>query len=221
MPLVRTPTITFTDLNAPLRGHLARTQDPTEMMVVWNSRNNDDNPQVRWGTTAGGPYPNTAFAESTTYFQDDLCGPPATTQGWFPPHYWNYARINGLVPGSDGIVFYQYGSPSNGWSDEASFKPVPAPGPSQPVHIVTCADMGMTEYECQPGEHHHRHVRRHGHDAAYSFIEHQVIASHLTSDVPLPPPSNLRQCQCRLPYAVPPEPLGRARCVPHHAAHAG
>lgn len=145
-PLARTPTITFTDLDVPLRGHITRLADPSQMLVVWNSRHNDDNPAVQWGYSSG-VYTNTAFAESTTYTAEDLCGEPATTHGWFPPHWWLYARITGLQPGSGAIVYYRYGSAVNGWSEESSFMAPPAPGPDQPLNILACADMGVTELD--------------------------------------------------------------------------
>ena len=70
--------ITFTDADAPLRGHIHRTTKPDEMRVVWNSRHNDDTPSVKWGI-APGVYIGSAQAEAATYDASDLCGDPAQT----------------------------------------------------------------------------------------------------------------------------------------------
>jgi acid phosphatase type 7 len=147
--LASTPALTFTDTNLPFYGHLARTLDPTEMIVVWNSANNDDNPQVQYGTTPGGPYPNTAYAESVTYFKEDLCSAPANSAGWYPPFYWPRARLTNLTAGSTQPVYYRFGSPVNGFSAEMSFLPSPATGAVQPspIHIALVADMGVTELD--------------------------------------------------------------------------
>lgn len=145
--LASTPPIVFTDTNVPLRGKLTRTANPTEMRVVWNSPHNDDNPTVKWGTVSG-TYTNQAYAESFTYTREDLCGPPATSIGYFSPFYWNYAIIGNLTPGAPDIIYYVYGSETNGWSTEGSFIPPPAPGPNtEPIHIAAFADMGMTELD--------------------------------------------------------------------------
>ena len=146
MPVAtHTTPITFTDINAPLRGHIARTTDASQMRVVWNSRNNDDNPTVKWGT-APGVYTDVAYAQSNTYFVTDLCGEPATTHGWFPPHYWNLALMTCLKPST--VYFYVYGSDKNGYSAEESFISAPSPGPHEPVNIIACADVSALLLLC-------------------------------------------------------------------------
>jgi acid phosphatase type 7 len=139
--MASTPVLTFTDLDAPLRGHIHRTADPSQMRVLWNSRNNNENAAVKWGASPGA-YSGVAYAESATYAASDLCGDPAQTHGWFTPHYWNNALMTGLKPST--VYYYVYGSDANGWSAEASFVSAPAPGPNQAVNILACADMGMT-----------------------------------------------------------------------------
>lgn len=136
-----TPTLTFADLNAPLRGHIHRTTDPSQMRVLWNSRNDNDNPAVKWGT-APGAYTGVAYAESATYAASDLCGDPAQTHGWFTPHFWQNALITGLKPST--VYYYVYGSDANGWSAEASFISAPPRGADQAVNILACADLGVT-----------------------------------------------------------------------------
>ena len=149
--LASTPPLTFSDAEAPMRGHLARVADPSEMLVVWHSAFADADAAVQWGFTPGGPYTGRASSEPSTYAREDLCGFPtsvATSVGWSDPFFWHYARVTGLTPGSSAIVYYRYGSDSHGWSAELSFKPAPAPGPhGPPLHIMAIADMGMTPYD--------------------------------------------------------------------------
>jgi hypothetical protein len=143
-PLTSSAQVSFSDATVPLRGHIARTADPTEMRVTWNSPTADDNPSVKWGTTPGGPYTNVAAASSTTYTADDLCGEPANSVGWFPPHFWHTAVMTGLTPGVT-VVFYVYGSDANGWSAESTFKAAPAPSPFTETHVLLTADMGAMQ----------------------------------------------------------------------------
>lgn len=149
--LASTPDLTFTDTDAPMRGHLARVADPSEMLVVWHSAHADADAAVKWGTTPGGPYTGRAGSEPNTYGREDLCGFPtsvATSVGWSDPFFWHYARITGLIPGSSNIIYYVYGSDTHGWSAELSFVPAPAPGAhGPPLHIIAIADMGMTPYD--------------------------------------------------------------------------
>lgn len=134
--------IEFADIDAPMRGHLARTASPSEMRVVWNSKTYDAGNQVQWGTEPGA-YTGTAIAEPHTYGVNDLCGEPATTHGWFTPHMWNWALATGLAPAT--VYYYRYGSATtNSWSDEFSFMSAPPVDPNTPVNIVAIADMGMT-----------------------------------------------------------------------------
>ena len=148
--LAASPAITFTDVELPMRGHLARVADASEMLVVWHSQFADADAQVQWGTTPGGPWPFTAASEPKTYQREDLCGFPtsvATSVGWSNPFYWHYARITGLVPGSKSVVYYRYGSASHGWSSELSFIPAPLVGPEVAANVIAIADMGMTPYD--------------------------------------------------------------------------
>ena len=119
--LAESKAISFEDIDSPLRGHLTRTQSPSEMMVIWATREMNAGAGVKWGSSHGGPY--TSFApviESHTHTVADLCGKPANQHGWFDPHYWNYATITGLTPGIS-LVYYVYGSDKYGWSEEVIF----------------------------------------------------------------------------------------------------
>jgi hypothetical protein len=99
--------ISFKDIDSPMKGHLARTQNPEEMMVVWSTKDLSDLSQVRWSFKKGGPYEYFALATTKSHTEKDLCGEPATTHGYYPSFNWHYAVINGLRPGRD-IVYYIY-----------------------------------------------------------------------------------------------------------------
>lgn len=131
-------------------GHLGRMDDPSSMRVVWNSRHNDDDPTVQVGTTPG-QYTMTAYAESFTYGAEDVCGEPANSHGWYWSGYWHYAVLTNLTVGSADVYYYRYGSDAHGWSEERSFKSVPAVG--SPVKMLLCADMGVSTYD-QPATDH-------------------------------------------------------------------
>jgi hypothetical protein len=148
--LASTPLITFSDAEAPTRGHLARVADPSEMLVVWHSQFDDEDAMVVYGPTAGGPYPFNSSSEAATYQREDLCGFPtsvATSVGWSDPFFWHSARITGLVPGSRSVVYYRYGSATHGFSPELSFIAPPPVGPNVAANIIAIADMGMTPYD--------------------------------------------------------------------------
>ena len=73
--------------------------------MQWTSRD-AAHPEVRWGTDAEALDRSTA-ADSDSYGQDDLCGPPATTAGWLEPGLLHRALLTGLEPDTE--YFYKYG----------------------------------------------------------------------------------------------------------------
>lgn len=171
-----------------MRGHIARMTDPSTIRVVWNSRHNDDNPTVQFGT-APGIYTNTVYAESFTYGQDDLCGEPATTHGWYWSGHWHYAQLHNLSVGTNTIYYYRFGSEAHGWSEEKSFKSVPAPG--SPVKMLLCADMGVSTFDQPATDHwaepdasetiaHMRDWATSGTGYDWSFILHSGDVSYAT-----------------------------------------
>lgn len=143
--LASSPVVSFVDAAAPLRGHIARTADPTTMNVTWHSIARDPSARVRWGSTSG-VYPHSApVAMTASYERSDMAGPPANGFGWYPSHVWLTATITGLVPGAAGAVFYTYGSDEHGFSAESFFTPPPAVGADFPSRILLIADNGVTE----------------------------------------------------------------------------
>jgi len=85
MELGRSNTVTFENLNAPLRPRLMHTQDVTEMQLVWSSLSADKHPRVVYYSSDDPSATTTLPATSYTYSVHDLCGPPATTVGWRDP----------------------------------------------------------------------------------------------------------------------------------------
>jgi len=140
--LAESEAITFADLQMPLQGHLARTDDPSEMVVVYNTKDEQRVGSVVYGTTSGGPYPFSSTKTITnTYTRQDLCGPPANGHGFFQPFFWTYALMSNLAPSSE--YYYRYGSDETGWSPEASF--VSPPLSAAPVRIALVGDIGSKE----------------------------------------------------------------------------
>ena len=137
------PVISFTDNAAPLRVHVMPTTKGSEMRVVWNTAHQDETQTVRWGTSSGA-YTGSALAQPRTYTVDDMCGEPATTQGWFSPGMWQTALMTALAP--DTVYYYSVGSAAAGaWSAEQSFKTGPVVGPDAAVNILAFADLNVNE----------------------------------------------------------------------------
>jgi len=131
--------ITIRNKDAPLYVHLALTGQPNEMSVQWVSATNNA-AFVKWGTESGN-YGKVVQAESTTYTPDDLCGPPATTQGYIFPGFMHSAVLTDLIPGRK--YFYVFGNEEGGYSDEHSFVAPPEVGTSDTVKIIGLGDMGQ------------------------------------------------------------------------------
>ena len=126
----------------PSQGHIALTDDPTEMQVSWNAKSRDPSARVRYGT-ASGSYTEVAIANAHTYEKSQLCGGPANADGWIEPGWFYDAVVANLtVPGQR--IYYVYGGDQMGWSGERSFLTPPPIGPDESLKIVALADMGST-----------------------------------------------------------------------------
>lgn len=75
------------------------------MLVQWSSADAGA-PEVRWGTAAD-KLDRVTAAESATYGRGDMCGPPASTDGWLDPGLLHRAVLSGLAPDTE--YFYYYG----------------------------------------------------------------------------------------------------------------
>ena len=65
--------------------------------MQWTTKDRQS-PQVKWGSRPG-KHSNTAAADFDTYTREELCGPPATTIGWYEPGILHHAVMTGLEPG--------------------------------------------------------------------------------------------------------------------------
>jgi hypothetical protein len=88
------PPITFTDIDEPMHGRLARTSSTDEMRVSWTSSlsaaHAQTNPSVQWGTSATAlPYHTPTVGAGgparVAYTNNSLCGAPASTFGFHDP----------------------------------------------------------------------------------------------------------------------------------------
>ncbi|KAG1654908.1 hypothetical protein FOA52_003150 [Chlamydomonas sp. UWO 241] len=127
--------------NEPLQGHLALTEDPSEMSVQWTSFNASA-PAVRWGSSPGALHA-TAAADSRSYSRADMCGGNAAGQGWVDSGVQHTAVLHGLERGKR--YYYSFGDEAWGFSSEASF--VAAPEHTATVHILATADVGQGELD--------------------------------------------------------------------------
>lgn len=143
--VARSDTVRVLNPNEPLQGHLARTQDPSEMVVQWTSHNSS-RPEVRWGPSHGTKpshmtfrdLPYTATASSSSYSREDMCGSVAASVGWMEPGSQHHALLTGLQSGRR--YSYSFGDEAWGFSQVFSF--MAAPLPDESTHILATADVG-------------------------------------------------------------------------------
>ncbi|EDO31661.1 predicted protein, partial [Nematostella vectensis] len=142
----------------PLQGHIALTGDPTQMRITWVS-GTDSLPSVLYGESQ----PEIRVTGSSrTYSNDSMCGPPASSTGFWDPGYIHEVLLTGLRP--DTVYQYSYGSTENNidggllsslitsfslfplqkMSAVRSFHTAPIPGPDVPFKFVVYGDMGVS-----------------------------------------------------------------------------
>jgi len=149
-PVVRAVSnaVAFANYNEPRGARIALTGAPDEMRVSWSSASASFGPAVEFSSSSSGSssgaLPAVAAAptvvpasSSITWAAEDLCGPPATTVGFFPPGFVHSAVLTGLAPG--GTYSYTVGD-STGRSQHYSFT-MPTPS-AFPFSISVFGDMG-------------------------------------------------------------------------------
>lgn len=142
--VARGPVIRNRNPNEPSGIHLMRTRSPSEMLVQFTTRDAAQ-PVAQYGR-AGGALEFTVPARSATYGASDMCGGPASGEGFLDPGMLHTALLTGLQPGER--YRYRVGDAASGlFSAEYSFRGAPAPGPDQTVHILTLADQGVGEVD--------------------------------------------------------------------------
>ncbi|TYZ63452.1 hypothetical protein PybrP1_007311 [[Pythium] brassicae (nom. inval.)] len=127
--------------DAPKHGHIALTERPDEMAVMFNSAS-ARTPEVKFGLRSDA-LTQRATGGSTTYSARDMCHAPAnvTGQTWFrDPGYMHKVILTQLQPGAR--YFYQFGSDAAGWSAVYAFKARPARGATT-ANFIAYADMGV------------------------------------------------------------------------------
>ena len=97
----RSTSVSFTDTAVPKQMVTALTGNPEEMRVTWNS-NSATGAVLRYGLD-GDAKVHTITPNTTTYTKDDLCGAPATTQGWHEPGYFHTAIIKVCLVKNEGV----------------------------------------------------------------------------------------------------------------------
>eukprot|EP00056_Hartaetosiga_gracilis_P003949 m.69734 g.69734 ORF g.69734 m.69734 type:complete len:564 (-) comp11644_c0_seq1:167-1858(-) len=136
----KSPVISFTDNGIPQGIVLALTDKHDEMRVSWTADNNIDG-SLRYGIV-GKSDTFSIPSTPTTYTTDDLCGQPATTQGWRNPGYIHTAVIPGLKTGDK--VWYQCIN-GNYKSTIHTFSASQPKDPKASIRILATADVGASE----------------------------------------------------------------------------
>ena len=141
-PVVRAVSepVNFANVNEPRGARLALTGVPTEMRVSWSSASAAFGPAIEFSGPAADVEAGPAIvpaSSSITWAAEDLCGPPATTVGFFPPGFVHSAVLTGLAPGE--TYTYSVGD-STGRSQYYSFTQPSAT--SFPFSISVVGDMG-------------------------------------------------------------------------------
>lgn len=133
--------VTFAEPLAPAQGHLALTQDPTSLSLLWVSGSNATVPTVYYGLSS------TSLSSSNqgttiTYGINSMCDAPANNASiWKNPGFIHSALIINLKPSTQ--YFYKFGSITSGWSQTFSFISPQAPSVDEEIFVVAYGDMGV------------------------------------------------------------------------------
>lgn len=99
-------TINFTSFNEPTQIHLALTSNPTEMRVIFVTKDLV-NSFVKYGKASDKLF-SSRVTEAVTYEKKDMCDVPANTiLGWREPGYFHSAVMIGL---ESGVRYYYQAS---------------------------------------------------------------------------------------------------------------
>jgi acid phosphatase type 7 len=143
--LVESETVRFQSFNEPQHPRLALTGKPSEMLLMFTTRDALLPPTVLLGPTAQSL--SVVFNGSSTapYKISDLCFSPANeTSLFFDPGHQHSVLLTGLAP--ETTYFYQFGGRSDSeglvWSAVHSFR-TPPPSAASTASAVVFADMGV------------------------------------------------------------------------------
>jgi hypothetical protein len=139
--VVTSNTVSFASIDEPTQGHIAFTQDPTQMRIMWVTGSNTSVATVKYGLTSD--LGSTETGQSNTYYVTDLCAAPANSSkngGWRDPGFQHDVLLQNLKLNTK--YYYQFGSGSM-WSTVQSFVTSPGIGSDIPIDIIMFGDMGV------------------------------------------------------------------------------
>ncbi|CAI8039862.1 Probable inactive purple acid phosphatase 9 [Geodia barretti] len=124
----------------PLRGHLALTEDPTQMRVSWTT-GSSTRPVVYYGLSRDN-LTLSATGTSKTYTISDLCGPPANDSSFFvDPGSLHDVLLTNLKPKT--MYYYKYGSGVS-FSEVKNFTTAVVAGDTTRFKFIMYGDMGLS-----------------------------------------------------------------------------
>lgn len=144
--LVESDLIRFQSFNEPQHPRLALTGKPSEMLLMFTTRDALVPPTAVVGPTAGAFPMHFNGTSAAPYKVSDMCFSPANDSSlFFDPGHQHSVLLTGLAP--DTTYFYKFGglAGSEGyvWSGMCSFRTPPAPAATATASAVVFADMGV------------------------------------------------------------------------------
>jgi hypothetical protein len=143
--------VSFTDVNQPLRNRVVPNFDTNIYDILWSAAMSHE-PQVRWSFTSQPPnspdtYTNIIPATVSNISRASMCGAPANTSGWRELGNIYTSQLTGIANMYGKYLYYIFGDAStNTWSTEVKFLVAPKAGTtpvSRGTRIVLLADMGV------------------------------------------------------------------------------
>ena len=123
---------------APTHGHIAMTNDPTQMRVMWVSGEVTHPPVVNYGTTKDLEMKENAYIIHT-YTKDMMCHAPASTTKFWHPGITYDVLLTNLKPNT--FYYYSFGTEKY-MSHVANFTTPLPKGDHTPYKFIIYGDMG-------------------------------------------------------------------------------
>lgn len=137
-------TVTFENINEPLRPRVVPTGDPDVFSLLWSSATSAS-PQLQWGEVKG-TYANIVDAVTSVINRADMPGAFANSTGWRDLGLLHTASLQGMVELSSKTIYYRFGDKNtNDWSREYTFLVPPKAGsqpPTRPTRVILFDDLG-------------------------------------------------------------------------------
>jgi len=139
-------TLTFKTPNAPLRPRVVATGDPDVFLVLWSSFDSTQ-PVLKWRSTPTGVYTAVVAASTDSVKQEELCGYPARTTGFFDTGLIHTATLKGMKALAGASVYYTFGDAATNVfsSREYQLRVPPLAGTQpkgRPTTVVLYDDLG-------------------------------------------------------------------------------